>query len=101
MIYMTASDLNEARRISSALLEKRLVACANIIPSVESHYHWQGKVEEASEVVVIYKTQKDKFEAVAAEIKGTHSYEVPAIVSFDITEGDPAYLKWIEKETSE
>lgn len=99
MIYSTVSDLEEARRLSSNLLEKRLVACANIIPSVESHYHWQGKLETASEVAVIFKTTEDKLKEVAAEIKRLHSYELPAIISWNISWGEPSYLNWVEKET--
>ncbi|MDI6799803.1 MAG: divalent-cation tolerance protein CutA [Actinomycetota bacterium] len=99
IIYITASSLTEARRISSSLLEKRLVACANISSPIESHYHWQGKLETASEVAVIFKTTEDKLKEVADEIKSLHSYDLPAIISWNITWGEPSYLNWIEKET--
>lgn len=99
MVYITASSLEEAREISSSLLEKRLVACANILQSVESHYHWKGATSLTVEAQVTFKTTKAKFDEVAAEIKRLHSYQVPAIISFDISGGDRDYLNWIAKET--
>lgn len=94
-IYWTCGDLREAREISSYLVEKHLVACANIFPQVESLFLWKGKVESTSEVVVLFKTVKEKFEEVKEEIQKRGSYELPAILQLPIVEGNREYLDWI------
>ena len=99
MVYVTCKDEGEARSISSHLLEKRLVACANMFP-VKSMYWWKGKIEnEDEEVAIIMKTQKGHKENVLKEILDLHSYDVPCVEFFEIEGGNPEYMDWIEKET--
>lgn len=98
LIYITTVNLDEARRIGRTLVEKRLAACANIIPIIQSIYWWKGKIKGEEEAVMFVKTTKERVEEVIAEVKKLHSYEVPAIDVLDISAGNPDYLNWISKE---
>ena len=98
LVLVTASSLDEARRIADALLETHLAACVNIVPGIESHYWWQGKREQGSEVLLLVKTSAEQFEAVAAAVRAHHSYECPEIVALDPREMAPAYRAWWARE---
>ncbi len=98
LIYITTVNLDEARRIGRTLVEKRLAACANIIPIVQSIYWWKEKIYDEEEALMFVKTTKERVEEVIAEVKKLHSYEVPAIDVLDISAGNPDYLNWISKE---
>lgn len=100
LIYITASNIEEARRIARSLVEKRLVACVNIVPEIESLYWWEEKVCEDKEVLILAKTTKAKTKQVIEEVKKIHSYKVPAISVFDIVEGNEDFLEWITSEVS-
>lgn len=101
MLYVTAASKDEALRIGRTLVTERLVACANVLPGMQSIYRWQGAVEEAEETVLIAKTRKDLAEAAIARIEVLHSYDVPCAVVYDVTGGLPAYLDWIDDSTRE
>jgi periplasmic divalent cation tolerance protein len=96
LIFVTAASLDEARTIARALLEQRLAACVNILPGLESHYWWQGKLESAPEVLLIIKSSAELVEAVASLVKEKHSYECPEIVAVSPGEIAPAYRQWWE-----
>lgn len=100
MIYVTASTRDEAMSIARTLVAERLVACANVLGEATSVYQWQGKVEEAQEIVLIAKTRRDLADRALARIKVLHSYDVPCAVVYDLAAGLPAYLAWIDKETA-
>jgi periplasmic divalent cation tolerance protein len=95
-VYITAKDFDEARKIARHLLEKKLIACANIFP-VRSLFWWEGKIEECVEFVVIVKTKAEKFKELREEVKKIHSYSVPCICSFVVEEGLREFLDWIDK----
>lgn len=97
-IFWTAANREEAKKISRALIEKELVACASILPDVESIYHWKGKVEEKREVKVILKTLISCYNAIQEYIINHGSYEVPEILEIPIDQGNPRYLSWIFEE---
>lgn len=97
-LYVTAPSKREARRIAKALLDARLVACANIFP-IESHYWWKGNLESARETAIIMKTTRRLAKRAIAEVKRLHSYDVPCVVAWKIVEGNADYLDWIEAET--
>jgi len=101
IIYTTTSNREEAKRIARLLLEKRLVACVNIFPKVESIYWWMGKVEEAEETAMIAKTTESKVKEVIDAIKSMHSYEVPAIIAIPIFDGSDSYIKYVKEECKE
>ena len=95
-IFVMCSSRNEANVIIDSLLRKRLVACANIIGGVVSRFWWKGRMDKASEVLVILKTSASNFAKVEREVKRLHSYEVPEVVMVPITAGSRAYLGWID-----
>lgn len=96
-IYTTHPDLETAQKISRYLLEKKLIACANILPPIQSIYSWNGKIEDSKEIAVIFKTQKPLFPACQRAIETLHPYTTPCILQIDISDGNPAYLKWINE----
>src|SRR5580765_1869562 len=96
VVLSTVGTEDEASRIASALVERRLAACVNVVSGVESTYRWQGAVQTDREWLLVVKTRRDRFEAVRAAIRELHSYDVPEIVMLDITGGDAAYLEWLD-----
>jgi periplasmic divalent cation tolerance protein len=98
LVFVTASSAEEARTLAVAILEKRLAACVNILPGVESHYWWQGKLEAATEVMLLIKSSAEQFDALAAVVKQNHSYECPEIVAVAPEEIAPSYREWWERE---
>lgn len=100
LIYIICASREEAKEIASALLENKLVACANIFPAHQSIFRWEEKTQVAEETAVIFKTTQDKFQAVEAKILKMHSYECPCIVALPIEQGHEPFLQWIASETS-
>ena len=95
LILTTAGSSEEAQRIAHALVERRLAACVNIVPGIESVYRWQGKIESAAEWLLVVKTRLEAFEPVRAALRELHSYELPECVMLKIDGGGPEYLEWI------
>ena len=98
MAYVTAPDAGSARRIARAVLERRLAACANLVP-IDSIYWWRGSLERAKEVLLILKTRRALLPRLMAAIRAAHPYETPCIVTYPMDEGFPPYLAWIDRET--
>jgi periplasmic divalent cation tolerance protein len=99
IILTTAGSQEEAGTIAHALVERRLAACVNIVPRIESVYRWQGKVESATEWLLVIKTQAELFEGVRDAVKELHSYDLPECVMLEIFAGSHEYLDWIAKNT--
>lgn len=95
LILWTCANNEEAHRICHELVEKRLVACANILPQVESIYFWGGKVETGNEVKVFLKTLDTHYPAVSDYIKEHCSYDVPEVSKISIDAGNPDYVDWL------
>jgi periplasmic divalent cation tolerance protein len=95
IVLSTAGSEDEARKIASHLVEQQLAACVNIVPQIESVYRWQGKMESSREWLLLIKTTADRFAAVREAIRELHSYDLPECIAIEITDGSPAYLKWI------
>ncbi len=100
LVYITCKNPEEAESIARLLLEKNLIACANIIPRSLSLYNWKGKLEKANETILIAKTRKELVPNVVSETRKMHSYELPCILSIPIEGGNPRFIEWIESETS-
>jgi len=98
-VLVTASSEAEAQRIGRALLDERCAACVNVVPRVASSYWWQGKLESATETLLIIKTTAAHLDAVIRLVKSLHSYQVPEIIALPIVGGNPDYLAWIDRET--
>jgi len=96
VVLVTCGTKREARKIAKALVERRLAACVQEIgvPG-RSTYRWKGKVESALEILLLIKTSRKKFSAVAQLVKEMHSYEVPEIIALNIENGSREYLDWI------
>lgn len=101
LVYITMPDKKSAREYCSNLVGKRLAACANIVDAVSSVYWWQGRVESASECICLFKTAKDRLTDFMQEAKNLHPYEVPCIVAWPLTEGNPDFFAWILAESTE
>lgn len=99
-IHWTAGSIDEARRVCRYLVQERLVACAQIIPWIESVYMWNNQLETGQESKVILKTSKDMFSKVKEVILENSSYEVPEITVLDIVNGNEEYLEWIDESIS-
>jgi len=96
----TAGSQEEARKIAHALVERRLAACVNIVPQIESIYRWQQKIETATEWLLLIKSQAESFARIRAAIKELHSYELPECVMLDVAAGSQEYLAWIAENTT-
>ena len=93
---VTAPDLKTARRLARAALEARLIACANLIPRIESIYRWQGKIERGAEVLMILKTTTKCLAKLEKLILAAHPYDTPEFVIIDLRGGNRRYLDWLK-----
>lgn len=101
VVLVTGSDADECARIARHLLEKRLIACANLIPQIRSLYTWEGKVADEKECLMALKSSRGLFAALQAEIEKQHTYSVPEIIALPIIEGSPNYLSWIAESVGD
>jgi periplasmic divalent cation tolerance protein len=101
IVLTTAGSEEEARKIARHLVEKRLAACVNIIPQIESIYRWQGKVDSSREWLLLVKTTDERFPAVRDAIRELHSYELPECVVLNIEDGSSEYLQWLTGSVQE
>lgn len=97
----TCPDTETAAKIARALVEERLAACVNRVHGVHSTYRWQGEVHDDAETLLVIKTTRERFDALRARLVELHPYEVPELVAFEITDGLPAYLDWLARETAD
>ena len=99
VLFCTTSSNEEAQKIARKVVEERLAACVNIIKGVVSIFTWKGAVDEAQECLLIIKTRTELIADLIQRIKSLHSYDVPEIIALPITDGNPAYLDWINAVT--
>jgi periplasmic divalent cation tolerance protein len=95
MVYVTVANKPEAEKIANELLKEHLIACANIVGPVSSHFHWGGKIDSAEEYLMIMKSRAGLFAELEKCVKALHSYEVPEVVAVPIVEGSKAYFDWM------
>jgi periplasmic divalent cation tolerance protein len=95
IVLSTASSRDEAHTIARILVERRLVACVNIVEGVHSVYRWQEKVEDEEEAILVIKTTEGRLAALEETIKALHSYELPEFVVLTVSGGSNSYLQWI------
>ena len=101
MVLVTTPDLRTARRLARAALQQRLVACANLLPAVESHYWWKKKLEVTREVLILFKTERRRVKALQRTILSLHPYDTPEFIVLRIEAGARKYLDWITAEVRE
>jgi periplasmic divalent cation tolerance protein len=99
LVYVACATTAEAAAIGEQAVTARLAACANILPAMQSLYHWQGKLMRAEEAVLLLKTLPAHFAALSQLISAQHSYVTPAIIAMPITHSTPACLAWLQDET--
>jgi periplasmic divalent cation tolerance protein len=95
MVLVTAPDLKTARRLAKFALQARLIACANLVPGIESHYWWQGKIESGREVLLVLKTRHSKLALLEKLILAKHPYDTPEFLVLPLKAGTPGYLGWL------
>jgi len=95
IVLVTTGTKEEAKKITRNLLDRKLIACANIMGPVSSLFRWKEKINQENEFLVLMKTRSALFEKLATAIKQIHSYEVPEIIAVPITKGEPSYLEWL------
>lgn len=97
VVLVTAKDAAEAEKISGHLLRQKLIACANIVKGVKSLFWWEGKIDSASEVLLVMKSRKAVFPKIVKEVKANHSYQVPEIIALPVVAGQKDYLSWVKE----
>lgn len=100
VVVTTVGTEDEANRLARELVSRRHAGCVNILPVARSVYRWQGKVCEDSEFLLIIKSTAEEYPAIEVAIRELHSYELPEILSFKVSDGEPGFLKWITESVS-
>ena len=95
IVLVTAPDMKTARALAQAALQARVVACANLVPKIESHYWWQGEIESGAEVLMIFKTAKSKLKALEKLIVARHPYDTPEFLVLPLAAGNEWYMAWL------
>lgn len=98
-IWINCPNAEVARSIGDALLDARLVACANLFPTISSAYHWKGAIEREDEIPLLVKTRRALFEVVAERVTELHPYETPSILGVPIELVNADYARWVVEET--
>lgn len=99
LLYSTFPSGKEALSVAHHLLEKRLIACANLYENVTSIYRWEGDIRQEAEAVLIAKTREGLVSDAITAVKNLHSYQLPCIIAYPIEKGFPPFLQWIAEET--
>jgi periplasmic divalent cation tolerance protein len=95
IVLVTTPDINTARALAKSALQAQLAACANLLPKIESHYWWQGKIESSKEVLILFKARKTKLPALEKLILATHPYDTPEFLVLPLSAGSQKYLDWV------
>ena len=99
VVFVTCPTAIVARRLARRLIERRLAACVNAVPAVESTFRWQGTIEQCRETLLIIKTAAARFERLRRAIKDLHPYDVPEIIALPVVAGYAPYLEWVGEST--
>lgn len=101
VVHCSCPDAEVAARIARVLVDERLAACVQIVPGLVSVYRWQGEVREDGECLLLVKTSRERWPALAARVRELHSYETPELLAFDAADGSADYLAWLAAQTRE
>lgn len=96
LFYVTCPEAAVAQKISRQLLEEGLIACANILPGMESVYWWEGKITSSQEVVLILKATTRQSSRLIARVESLHPYNTPCILSLAVENGSESYIRWLK-----
>ena len=100
LVWVTAPDLKTARQLARTALRARLIACANLVPGIESHYQWRGKIERGTEVLLIMKTTAACAAKLERLILRAHPYDTPEFLVVSLDRGTRRYLAWLDESCS-
>ena len=100
LVLVTFPDLEKARQVGAQLVESQLAACVNLIPSVESIYRWHGQVEQANEVLAIFKTTAAALAEFEAKLAALHPYKVPEIIAIKPEHVAESYACWVSENVA-
>jgi periplasmic divalent cation tolerance protein len=95
LVLVTAPDLKTGRKLAQAALQGHLAACVNIVPKIESHYRWEGKLEKGAEVLLLIKTTKARLAALEKAILANHPYDTPEFLAVPLSHGNEGYCAWL------
>ncbi len=98
LVYVTTSGEEEAKTLSKILLSKKLIACSNVFPKMNSFYTWEGKSESSDESVLLLKSFESKYAEIEKTIEENHSYEVPCLITLPIASINEKYLEWMKSQ---
>jgi periplasmic divalent cation tolerance protein len=95
IVLVTTPDLKTARALAKAALQTKLIACANLVPGIESHYWWQGRVESGAEVLMVMKAPKSRLPALEKLVLARHPYDTPEFLTLPLNSAAKKYLAWL------
>lgn len=95
IVLTSASNADEAAQLARTLVEERLAACATLIPTVESVYHWEGQIETSTEALLMLKTSSEQLAGLEGRLRELHSYQIPEFLVLDVDSGSNSYLEWL------
>jgi Uncharacterized protein involved in tolerance to divalent cations len=98
LVYITTPDQAESKRIAKILIEEKLAACANILPTIDSVYYWQGELKQNNESLLLLKTHREVFDSLMERAQELHPYDLPCIVALPLCHGIPGFLNWVAEE---
>ncbi len=99
VVLVTAPDADKAAAIARVLIDQRLAACGNVVPTIRSIYRWKGQIRDESEALLVLKTTAAHFDALRESVLELHPYAVPEVIALSVEAGSAPYLAWIEAET--
>lgn len=98
VVLVTAANETEGAELAKQIVEKRLAACVNLVPTIRSYFWWQGKIDEQAETLLVIKTARRLMNELMATVQAHHSYQVPEIIALPIVAGAADYLQWLNGE---
>jgi periplasmic divalent cation tolerance protein len=98
LLYVTTKTKDEAHALARALIERKLIACANLLPQMESVYRWKDELQTEVECVMILKTRSSRVSETIQAIERLHSYETPCVLEIKVESGSSGYMAWLEAE---
>jgi periplasmic divalent cation tolerance protein len=99
VVFITAPRGKTAQTLAKKIVSKRLAACVNIAPVVQSFYWWKGKIQNDPEALLVVKTRKALVKTLISFVRKNHPYTVPEVISLDVKAGHKPYLQWLAAET--